>query len=143
MSKGRPLKKFKRGKIDTWLGQWNKTQSQPCRIFRRSTEPNLPDNTTISMYKYICCSSCLISGRVNTVASLKYKYLMSKLRVVIFMLVICSLFVGDTEGNDIGYAAVQKGNGAVCSPSNPKGCQQNPSNEYNRGCTDANRCRNP
>ncbi|KAJ0039199.1 hypothetical protein Pint_22109 [Pistacia integerrima] len=65
-------------------------------------------------------------------------------RVVIIMLCVLltwSFLVRDTEGTDLGYVPINKGDTVPCGPKSPQGCKETPANRYQRGCNPATKCR--
>ena len=65
-------------------------------------------------------------------------------KIIVFgfcLIMACTLFVIDTEATNIGNGAIGRDD-VLCGPNNRENCKEGPpSNNYQRGCENIDRCR--
>jgi hypothetical protein len=100
-------------------------------------------NILIRTILYICIF--FLGHFVYSIAFLQVRSIdmaMSKGMVLcLCVIMLCGLFVKDTNATVISNGAMVKNRAAPCSRLHPQDCVTPPANEYQRGCEKEERCR--
>lgn len=103
---------------------------------------HFPDNIIFPHYKVLIVRKEDLILRKHPEKHLKKKKMASsKAAFCMVALLVCSIFVGGANCNEISYGALTHGNTPHCTRLANKGCLPPPSNTYNRGCEKEENCR--